>query len=200
MGLKVNLKARNPGEGGAKLQSQRLHTVAAKFFDEFKRLFVIFLYLWAILGLFVLNQIVILGAHRISYSVQGFAIINAFVLAKFVLVAEDLKLGHRFHDRPLIYPVAYKALVFAVLLIAVYTLEKVLVGLFAGKTVAESIPEFGGGTLKAWVCVWAFLFITLIPFFVIREIGRVIGEHELWNLMFRRGSAVYRLTSSPRQP
>ena len=53
-----------------------------------------FLYLWVLFGLFVLNGTIILHQHGISFSSQGFAVISALVLAKVMLVAEDLKLGH----------------------------------------------------------------------------------------------------------
>lgn len=181
----------------AAAQNQRWRNLAAKGVHEFKRLLLIFLYLWVILGLFVLEQSITLAKQNISYTSQGFALINAFVLAKVVLVAEDLKLGHRFKDRSLIYPVLYKACVFAVLLILFHILEAVLVGMFGGKTAAESFPQIGGGSWKGVLCVWAIMFVSLIPFFAIREIGRVIGEAELRSLMFRRGTKFYALRSTP---
>jgi hypothetical protein len=65
--------------------NQRIHDLKAKGIDEFKRFIVIFVYLWAIFGLFVLNQAVIL--RQTSYLFQGFALINAAILAKVMLVA-----------------------------------------------------------------------------------------------------------------
>lgn len=176
----------------------RWRNLKARGVHEFKRILVMFLYLWVIFGLFVLNQTVILAKHNISYSAQGFALINAFVLAKVMVVAEDLKLGHRFKDRPLIYPILYKACAFAIVFLLFHILEKVFVGVLGGKTAAESFPDIGGGTFKGVLCVWAIMFVSLIPFFAIREIGRVIGEAELWNLIFRRGTKAYVLTSRPQ--
>jgi hypothetical protein len=178
----------------------RWRNLKTRVVHEFKSLLVMFLYLWVVFGLFVLDQTVILAKQNISYSAQGFALINALVLAKVMLVAEDLKLGHRFKDRPLIYPILYKACIFAILFILFHTLEKTLVGVLGGKTAAESFPHIGGGSLKGVLCVWAIMFVSLIPFFAIREIGRVIGEDELWNLIFRRGTKAYVLTSRPQQP
>jgi hypothetical protein len=120
-------------------------------------------------------------------------------MAKVMLLAEDFKLGNRFQDRPLIFPILYKAFVFAILFIIFHVLEEVVVGLWGGKTIAGSIPLIGGGTLRGALCVWGILFVSLIPFFAIREIGRVIGEHELWSLMFRRGISGYARSSEPRR-
>lgn len=176
----------------------RWQNLTAKGVDELKRFLVMFLYLWMVFGLFVLDQQVILAKQNIGYSAQGFAVINALVLAKVMLVAEDLKLGHRLMDRSLIYPVVYKAGIFAVMFIVFHILEEMLVGMVGGKTAAESVPSFGGGTPKGALCVWAIMFVSLLPFFAIREIGRVIGESELWNLMFRRGTKVFTLRAEPQ--
>ena len=183
----------------AAAQSQRWRNLTARGVHEFKPVLVMFLYLWAVFGLFVLEQSVTLAKQNVSYSAQGFAVINALVLAKVMLVAEDMKLGHRFKDRSLIYPVLYKACAFAILFFVFHILEKLLVGMLGGKTAAESFPQIGGGSLKGVLCVWAIMSVSLIPFFAIREIGRVIGENELWNLMFRRGTKVFTLRSTPLQ-
>ncbi len=180
--------------------SQRWRDLTARGVHEFKRFLVMFLYLWVMFGLVVLNQSLVSAKENISYTAQGFALINALVLAKVMLVAEDLKLGRRFEDRPLIYPIVHKAGAFSILFIAFHILEETLTGVLGGKTAAASLPHLGGGTLKGLLCVWAILFVSLIPFFAIREIGRVIGQRELRNLMFRRGTTEYTLTAKPRQP
>jgi hypothetical protein len=177
---------------------QRWRNLMVKGVGELKRFLVMFLYLWMVFGLFVLDQQVILAKQNISYSAQGFAIINALVLAKVMLVAEDLKLGHRLMDRSLIYPVVHKAGIFAIAFILFHILEEMLVDVVGGKTAAESFPQIGGGTAKGALCVWAIMFVSLLPFFAIREIGRVIGERELWSLMFRRGTKVFTLRAEPQ--
>lgn len=181
------------------VQNLSWRKIKDKGISEFKKLLVMFLYLWAIFGLFVLDQTLILQARGINYHAQGFAIINALVLAKVMLIAEDLKLGDRFHDRSLIYPIAYKACAFAIAFILFHIVEELAVGILKGRTVAESFPRIGGGSLKGILCVWGILFISLAPFFALKEIGRAIGNEELLNLVFRRGNREYRLTSTPEK-
>ena len=53
----------------------------------------------------------------ISFSAQGFAFFNALVLAKVMLVAEDLDLGRWLQRRPLIYPILHESLLLTVLFI-----------------------------------------------------------------------------------
>lgn len=179
------------------MENRRWRNLTARLVHEIKQLFFMFFYLWLVCGLFVLNQTLILGERNINYAVHGLAFINALVLAKVMLVAEDVRFADRFTNRALIYPILYKAFAFAILFIAAYALEKMLVGLMAGESAAASLPYLGTNTLKGVVCLWAIIFVSLIPFFTIREIGRVIGGHELWDLVFRRGTRVYTLTSSP---
>ncbi|MBS0524209.1 MAG: hypothetical protein JSS04_11305 [Proteobacteria bacterium] len=163
-----------------------LHKLKEKGIEEFHRFTVMFLYLWAVFGVFVLNQAVALGQTNSHFITQGFAVINAAVLAKVMLIAEDLKLGRRLEHLPLIYPVLYKSGAFAVVFIVFHVLEKMVVGLIAGKSVAASMPSIGGGTWFGIATVWAIMAASLLPFFALREISRIMGKGELWNIMFRR--------------
>ena len=61
-----------------------------------------------------------------------------------------------------------------------------MVALFAGRPVAASIPAIGGGTWIGTAFVWAIMTVSLLPFFALREIDRVLGEGRLWSLMFLR--------------
>ena len=105
-----------------------------------------------------------------------------------MLIAEDLHFGGNLKDRPLVYPILYKAVLFAILFICFDLAEEVLVGLVRGKTVAESIPDIGGGSPSGVFFVAIILSVGLIPFFAFREIGRVLGKHELRSLIFADGA------------
>jgi hypothetical protein len=168
--------------------SERLRKLEERGIDEFRRFMIMFLYLWAVFGLFVLNEAVILRKTEISFLAQGFAAINAAILAKVMLIAEALKVGRRFDHLPLIWPITYKSALFAVLFIVFHGLEEVVVAAIAGKPVAASIPAIGGGSWTGVGFVWAIMTVSLLPFFALREIGRHLGEGRLWALMFHRSS------------
>jgi len=164
----------------------RLHQLAERGKDEFRRFLFMFVYLWVVFGLFVLNETVILGERHINFAAQGFALINAAIFAKVMLIAEAMKLGRRFDGTRLIFPVAYKSGLFAAVFIAFHALERILLGAFAGKTVADSMPHIGGGSLSGILTVWAIMTISLLPFFALREIGHILGEGRLWQIFFGR--------------
>jgi hypothetical protein len=168
------------------MNHDRLHKLAERGIDEFRRFLIMFVYLWIVFGLFVLNETVILGERHVSFTAQGFALINAAIMAKVMLIAEALKLGRRFEHLPLIYPVVHKSAAFAAVFIAFHALERILVGVLGGHSVVDSMPHIGGGSWSGMLTVWAIMAVSLLPFFALREIGRIIGEGRLWNLMFRR--------------
>jgi hypothetical protein len=117
-------------------------------YDELKEFLVIALYLWVVLGLFLVYKSVILNEEHFSYLFQGVALINALVLGKFVLIARAFHLGDRANDAPLIYPTVLKSALFSVVLACCKILEDVAVGFYHGKSFSESIADLAGGTWK----------------------------------------------------
>jgi hypothetical protein len=159
---------------------------------EATRFLWMFLYLWALLGLFVLNEKVTLRQHGIDFAPHGFALINALILAKVMLVAEDLNLGARLQPRPLIYPILTEAFILAVLFIVFHVLEEIAVGLIAGKAIAASVPMIGGGGFVGLACVALILFISLIPYFGFRRVSRELGPGKMKEMLLgspRRNAA-----------
>jgi hypothetical protein len=167
------------------MEGDRWHKLEAVAIDEFRRFLVLFMYLWVVFGVFVLNETLILGERHIRFASQGFALINAAVLAKVMLVAEDLKVGRRFDHLPMIYPIAFRSCLYATVFIAFYTLEEIVIGVVAGRSIAASIPTIGGGTCGGIACVWTIMSLSLLPYFTLHAIGQFLGEGKLWNLMFR---------------
>lgn len=152
---------------------------------EARKLFWVFLYLWVLLGLFAIHKSIVLNEQNLFYH-QGFAIINAWLLAKVMLIAEMFHVADNLKHKPLIYPIAFKSAVFSVILISFYILEEVLVGVWHGKTLANSMPAVGGGRLVGILLVGFTMFVVLMPFFALRELGRDIGDDKLYELFFVR--------------
>jgi hypothetical protein len=164
--------------------AQRNFKTRAK--DEMKTFGLMFLYLWIVFGLLAVHESMILSQHQLSYQVHGLAIINALVFAKVMLVAEDLRLGHRLNDKPLIYSILYKSCLFGVALICFHIAEHILIGLWHGKAIAETIAEIGADRLGQIISGGTIATVALVPFFILREISRVMGADNFWSLFFRR--------------
>lgn len=177
-----------PNSHDGKVANNRLHRLRARAVDEIRRFVVLFLYLWLLFGLFVLNERIILRQHGIGFAAQGFALINALVLAKVMLVTEDLNLGRWLRRRPLIYPILHESFLFTVIFICFHVAEKVTIGLVKGETLAASVPAIGGGGLAGLMCVAVISFVVLIPFFAFRDVSRELGAGQLNAMLFGNGS------------
>ena len=96
---------------------------------------------------------------------------------------------HNFPDRIPDSPTLLKSSLFTIVLACFKILEDAGLGMYRGKSFQQSIVDLGGGTLNGILCVSLILFVTLIPFFVLTELQRVLGEGKLMRLFFRPRSS-----------
>lgn len=143
-------------------------------------------YLFAIFAVFQLHEYVVLADQHISYTRWGFALINALILAKVMLVADDLRLGTWRSPWAPIYSVPLRSLLFALVFIVFDIVEKIFVGAFHGRPISESLPTYGGGGVLGTVLVGVIVSVALVPFFAIVEISRAMGPGELVKLLLKR--------------
>src|SRR5215472_18778374 len=94
-------------------------------FGELEKYAVITVYLWLLFALFSLHKQLVQG-HGISLWHQGFAILNALIFGKVILIGEALKVGKGLERRALIWAVLGKSLIFAILLLAFHIVEEVI--------------------------------------------------------------------------
>ena len=103
-----------------------------------------------------------------------------------MLLAEDLHLGRRLDDKPLIYSIFFKSILFAISLICFHIFaEHVVVGMVQGRSMADGMAEIGADKLTGIVSFGIIGTVALLPFFILREINRVIGGDNFWALFFR---------------
>jgi hypothetical protein len=166
----------------------RAHSLKQRAVAEMRRFFVLFLYLWVLFATFVLNEGIVLREHGIGFTAQGFAVFNALVLAKVMLMFEAFDPGRWLRRRPLIYPILYEAFLLTLLFLVFHVVEKVIEGLIHGKTIAESLPSIGGGGLVGLVSAAVIMFVALVPFFGFRNLSIVLGADKLTALLFHSTS------------
>ncbi len=150
---------------------------------QLKQFLIVFFYLWLIFALFDAQKAIILAREHIEFTGYGFAFINAMALAKFMMIAREVNLADNiFRDKPLIYPTLLKSLVFAILLVCLRILEEVIVHLFKGQSLGESLSALGDRNAKIVFAAGVIMFVMLIPFFAFTELSRHFGEGRLGRL------------------
>jgi hypothetical protein len=161
-------------------------TLKQKAYQGLKEYLTISLYLWLVFSLFVLYRAVLLS-ERVSLVAHGEALINALALGKIMLVAQELHFAEKFRDKPLIYATLFRSVAFGIVLGFFKVIEEICVGLYHGKSAANSIAEVGGGTLNGILAMMAILAVLLVPFFAFSELRNIIGREKLTAMFLTTG-------------
>ena len=171
-----------------RISEQQKQKIEQRAILETKKLAAIVIYLWALLSVLEIHRFAVLrevhqtATHGYRF---GLAAINALVLGKVILIAQDLHIGEQFSKKGAIYSALFKSAVFAVLLVCFDVFEEVIVGVIHGKSIAASVPQMGGGGLEGKVIAGIIGFVVLIPFFLFNEMEHVVGKGELRALIFQ---------------
>lgn len=166
------------------MSTGRPHSGKTGWFFRLRNFFFIFAYLWLLLSVFTLHNALVLPDWGLLAHF-GAATLKALVFAKFILIGEHLKLGSRAEHLPLIWPILIKAALFSLVLIGFNLAEEALLHWLRPHEAASG-DGMDLASLPAILSLTVMIFVALIPFFGIRELGRVIGEDGMLDLFFRR--------------
>jgi len=143
-------------------------------------------YLTLVFAAFTMYRRLLLAAYDITYTNYGVAVIEALVLAKVIMIGEVVRLGRGLEDKPLIYPTLYKTAIFT-LFVALFTLiEHAIKGLWQGKGLAGGLVEFLEKGTHEILANSLVVFVAFIPFFGVKELGRILGQEKIRALFFKR--------------
>jgi hypothetical protein len=143
-------------------------------------------YLGVVFATFTIYRRLLLAAHDITYTNYGFALIEALILGKVIMIGSVFRLGRGLEEQPLIFPTLYKTVVFTVFIALFTAAELVVKGLVSGHGIAAEFREF---TAQGYEVIFANLmvvFVALIPFFAMKELGRAVGRDRIARLFFRK--------------
>jgi hypothetical protein len=173
---------------GAKKES-----LEARALIELKRYAIITLYLWVLFVLFATYKRMLLQENGISLWNQSFAIVNALIFGKVILIAQAVDLGRSLGEQALVWVVVGKSLMFSVILILFHIAEEAIRAWFKGLPLSTSVQDFGGGTWLGIITYAGIFFVALIPFFAFQEVAEVVGVAPLRDLFFTRDRKTYKL-------
>jgi hypothetical protein len=141
-------------------------------------------YLTIVFAAFTIYRRLLLSAHDISYTNYGFALIEALILGKVIMIGGVFRLGRGLEDRPLIFPTLYKTAAFTVLCFLFTLAEHAIKGLVSGDGVAAGLSKYAAQGYEVILANSMVVFVALIPFFAVKELGRVMGREKIGSLFF----------------
>jgi hypothetical protein len=151
---------------------------------ELKELLTIFLYLAFFFCALCTYSMLLLREYQIKGWDYAFALINALIITKVIMIGEYAKVGKRYEAGALFVSAIWKALVFTLLVFAFHVVEEVIKRLIHGDDVAAASRNIRFDKLAGASIV---IFCTFIPLFAFREFRRVMGEDEFQALLFGKG-------------
>src|SRR5208337_5415117 len=124
--------------GGAPTARAKKETLEERALTELKRYAVIVLYLWVLFALFASYKRVLLHENGISVWNESFAIVNALIFGKVILIAQALNLGRRLTGLALAWIVLGRSLMFTIVLILFHIAEEAIRAWFKDLPLATS--------------------------------------------------------------
>ncbi len=156
-----------------------------KLKEEFFKLLPPTIFFFVALHIVAFVRVLMLKGTRVSPSSSISIAVAALILGKAVLIADMLPMINRFPNKPLIYNVAWKTLIYWLMATLIHYLERLVDfwrqtgSLVAGneKLLAEIV----------WPHFWAIqiiLFVLIVMYCIMHELVRVIGKEKVLRIFF----------------
>jgi hypothetical protein len=164
-------------------------TLKEKAAEEFKLMLIITAFLAAVFVSFLTYRRLISREFGVTSFHYGFALIEALIVAKVILIGKALKIGKKSSGRALISRALWESVFYAVLVGIFAILEHIVEGLLRHKTLAASIDEMLSMGIYEILGRMLVLFVAFIPFFALWQLDTALGERKLFDLFFRKTPA-----------
>jgi hypothetical protein len=141
--------------------------------------FFVALHLVAFLRVLMLKQTSVAAATTMSLTIA------ALILGKAVLIADMLPIINRFPEKPLIYNIGWKTVIYLTVSAAVHYLENLFdFARQAGGVVAGNERLLAQIVWPHFLAVQIFLFVLILMYCTSRELVRVIGRDKTLRIFF----------------
>lgn len=160
-----------------------------KLFLEMTAYWINVAYLTILFAVFTSYRRLILAHYDIAYSNWGISFIKAMVLAKVVMVGGLFHFGRGLEKKPLILATLFKSFLFTIWVALFAAVESAIRGLLHGKGLAGAMDHLLSEGTHEFYAKCLVVFVTFIPFFAFKELGRVLGKGIIWEWFFRKGPA-----------
>jgi len=152
-----------------------------KIKHELREMTELFVYLAFFFVALAVYDMLLLRRYNVEYLTITFALLNAAVITKVIMIGEYAKLGRRHEDKALLISAVWKAFVFGLLVFAFHVIEEVIKRLIHGEDMARASREL---RLEQFAGRAIVVFCVFVPLFAFREFRRAMGEEEFRSLVF----------------
>lgn len=127
------------------------------------------------------RSLLLRGYDNVSLD-YGFALLNALIIAKVILIGDFIKVVHKYESRALVLSVFYKAFVYGLFVFAFHLIEETIKNLIHHGHIGKAFHEvkLDQAALRSLI-----IFCTFISLFGFRELRRTIGEEKFRDLVLR---------------
>src|SRR5215470_6470855 len=146
-----------------------------KIKHELREMLELFVYLAFFFCSIALYDMLLLRQYTVEYLTITFALINALVITKVIMIGEYAKLGRRHEDKALLISAVWKAFVFGLLVFAFHLIEEMIKRLIHGEDMARASREL---RLEQFAGRAIVVFCVFVPLFAFREFRRAMGADE----------------------
>lgn len=154
--------------------------------EELKKYALISAYLWVCFAALTLFKAAALQTEGVDWTPLGFAVVQALVLGKFILIGDALKAGHRATEHPLLNRVAWRSLAMLGVLVVFKVLEEIIVAWVHGQPLAALLEEVAGRPVWVTLAPVFLMLLILIPMITAAEIHRTVGAERFRELLLGR--------------
>jgi hypothetical protein len=156
-----------------------------KLKEEFFKLLPPTIFFFVALHIVAFVHVLMLKRTGISPSSSVSIAIAALLLGKAVLLADMLPMINRFPNKPLIYNVAWKTVIYWLISVAIHYVERLI-------EFWRQTGSFGAGNEKLlseiiWPHFWAIqiiLFVLIAMYCMMHELVRVMGKEKVMRIFF----------------
>jgi hypothetical protein len=142
-------------------------------------------WLTLVFAAFTIYRRLVLAAYDITYTHYWVALIEALILGKVIMIGSVFRLGRGLEGKPLIFPTLYKTAVFTVFCAVFTVVEFGVKGLLTGKGFMGGLDVLLAKNTHELLANSLVVFVAFVPYFGVKELGRVLGEKTVRTLFFR---------------
>jgi hypothetical protein len=183
--MDANHATREPLPYAARPLSKGNDLKMTKLKEEFFKLLPPTIFFFVALHLVMFVRILMLEGTGLSPYASASIAVSALVLGKAVLVADMLPLINRFPNKPLIYNIAWKTVIYLLISVVLHYLER-LIDFWrqTGSLVAGNEKLLSVIVWPHFFAIQILLFVLIAMYCTVHELVRVIGKEKAMRIFF----------------